>query len=221
MLPLRGLHVALEGVQRSDVRGLVGKQVRAHGKALGRHKLSLDDGTAGLFAVKKQHRIQLDIAPENAASRNQLYMMRPDGGEARQATAHHGGASSPSWSPDSRRIAFVGVDEPDADEPFGAPVTIGEAGGERIVHDIRYRYDGKGFLTTYSHIWAVDVATGDPVRLTLRRGTSLDVEVLTADQSLKVLSGSRHMTIKAADLGHYAAERGRRGSAMVRGRAPS
>lgn len=96
----------------------------------------------------------------------QIWTIASDGGEARQATAHHGGASSPSWSPDSRRIAFVGVDEPDADEPFGAPVTIGEAGGERIVHDIRYRYDGKGFLTTYSHIWAVDVATGDPVRLT-------------------------------------------------------
>jgi topoisomerase-4 subunit A len=41
--------------------------------------------------------------------------------------------------------------------------------------------------------------------------------VLTADQSLKVLSGSRHMTIKAADLRHYAAERGRRGSALPRG----
>jgi topoisomerase-4 subunit A len=41
--------------------------------------------------------------------------------------------------------------------------------------------------------------------------------VLTADQALKVLSGSRHMTIKAADLGHYAAERGRRGSALPRG----
>jgi topoisomerase-4 subunit A len=41
--------------------------------------------------------------------------------------------------------------------------------------------------------------------------------VLADDQPLKVLSGSRHMTIKPADLGHYAGERGRRGSALPRG----
>ena len=41
--------------------------------------------------------------------------------------------------------------------------------------------------------------------------------VLRKDQALRVDSGERHMTIKPADLGHYAGERGRRGMALPRG----
>ncbi len=103
---------------------------------------------------------------EDSKPLSQIWTIAVDGGEARQVTRHASGASSPSWSPDCRRIAFVASDEPDSDAPYSAPTTIGETGGERIVHDIRYRFDGKGFLTTYSHIWAVDIATGNAVQLT-------------------------------------------------------
>jgi topoisomerase-4 subunit A len=41
--------------------------------------------------------------------------------------------------------------------------------------------------------------------------------VLGKEQSLRIDSGERHMTIKAADLTHYAGERGRRGMALPRG----
>ena len=41
--------------------------------------------------------------------------------------------------------------------------------------------------------------------------------VLGKEQSLRIDSGERHMTIKAADLAHYAGERGRRGMALPRG----
>jgi topoisomerase-4 subunit A len=41
--------------------------------------------------------------------------------------------------------------------------------------------------------------------------------VLGAEQSLRIDSGQRHMTIKAGDLSHYAGERGRRGTALPRG----
>ncbi len=41
--------------------------------------------------------------------------------------------------------------------------------------------------------------------------------VLRKDQALRVDSGTRHMTIKAGDLDHYAGERGRRGMALPRG----
>jgi topoisomerase-4 subunit A len=41
--------------------------------------------------------------------------------------------------------------------------------------------------------------------------------VLGPEQSLRIDSGQRHMTIKAGDLSHYAGERGRRGMALPRG----
>ncbi|HLF12085.1 MAG TPA: DNA topoisomerase IV subunit A [Gammaproteobacteria bacterium] len=41
--------------------------------------------------------------------------------------------------------------------------------------------------------------------------------VLGASQSLKIVSGQRHMLLKPADLEHYFASRGRRGSALPRG----
>jgi topoisomerase-4 subunit A len=41
--------------------------------------------------------------------------------------------------------------------------------------------------------------------------------VLGEEQSLKVKSGQRQMTIKPDDLEHYVGERGRRGAALPRG----
>jgi topoisomerase IV subunit A len=41
--------------------------------------------------------------------------------------------------------------------------------------------------------------------------------VLAPEQGLRIDSGTRHMTIKAADLEHYAGERARRGMALPRG----
>jgi len=43
------------------------------------------------------------------------------------------------------------------------------------------------------------------------------VAVLGPEDDLLVRSGTRTMTLKAADLGHYAAERGRRGLVLPRG----
>ena len=45
-------------------------------------------------------------APENAASRNQLYLMRPDGGEARRITDAREGVSDFAFSKDGAWIAF-------------------------------------------------------------------------------------------------------------------
>ncbi|HET7607720.1 MAG TPA: DNA topoisomerase IV subunit A, partial [Gammaproteobacteria bacterium] len=41
--------------------------------------------------------------------------------------------------------------------------------------------------------------------------------VLAPGQGLRIDSGTRHMTIKAADLEHYAGERAHRGMALPRG----
>ncbi|HEY0873624.1 MAG TPA: hypothetical protein VGD94_09140, partial [Vicinamibacterales bacterium] len=45
-------------------------------------------------------------APENASSRNQLYLMRPDGGEARRITDARDGVSNFAFSRDGEWIAF-------------------------------------------------------------------------------------------------------------------
>jgi topoisomerase IV subunit A len=45
----------------------------------------------------------------------------------------------------------------------------------------------------------------------------IDVQVLAADDALTVHAGKRHFTLKAADLAHYQAERGRRGNRLPRG----
>lgn len=45
----------------------------------------------------------------------------------------------------------------------------------------------------------------------------IDVQVLSADNSLTVHAGKRHFTLKGADLEHYKGERGRRGNRLPRG----
>src|SRR6188508_2681038 len=46
-------------------------------------------------------------APESSASRNQLYMMRPDGGEARRVSDAKEGVSDFAFSDDGRWVAFL------------------------------------------------------------------------------------------------------------------
>ncbi len=45
-------------------------------------------------------------APESASSRNQLYVMRPDGGEARRITDAKEGVSDYAFSDDGRWLAY-------------------------------------------------------------------------------------------------------------------
>ncbi|HHF7347521.1 TPA: DNA topoisomerase IV subunit A [Legionella feeleii] len=45
----------------------------------------------------------------------------------------------------------------------------------------------------------------------------IDLQILSADDSLTVYAGKRHFTLKATDLGHYQGERGRRGNRLPRG----
>ena len=99
-------------------------------------------------------------------SPSQIWTIDPDGGEAVQLTSHPNGASSPDWSPDARRVAFVATDDVDEDSLFEAPVSSGGKADEIIVNDIRYRYDGRGLLKQFSHIWAIDVSSRTTVALT-------------------------------------------------------
>jgi dipeptidyl aminopeptidase/acylaminoacyl peptidase len=57
------------------------------------------DGRAFFFLSNRE-------APENAATRNQVYMMRPDGGEARRVTDAKDGVSNYALSRDGRWLAY-------------------------------------------------------------------------------------------------------------------
>ena len=98
--------------------------------------------------------------------KNQVWSIRIDGGEAHQVTNHPNGAGSPAWSPDGTRLAFVASDDVAEGDDLAAPMTNGGVADERIVRDIRYRFDGRGYLERYAHIWSVDVASGESSQLT-------------------------------------------------------
>lgn len=97
---------------------------------------------------------------------SQVWLIAADGGEARQLTAHPYGASEPCWSPDGRKMAFTAADDVDPDDLFDAPITSGVYADEIAVNDLRYRFNGKGFLKTWSHIWTIDIESRDAVRVT-------------------------------------------------------
>ncbi|PCK08331.1 MAG: DNA topoisomerase IV subunit A [Alteromonadaceae bacterium] len=54
-------------------------------------------------------------------------------------------------------------------------------------------------------------------RVKSREEFVVSVQVITESQSLKVISGKRHLSLKYKDLEHYVGERGRRGNKLPRG----
>ncbi|BFM21901.1 DNA topoisomerase IV subunit A [Gilvimarinus japonicus] len=54
-------------------------------------------------------------------------------------------------------------------------------------------------------------------RVQAREEFALGIVTLSAEQSLTVFSGKRHLTLKPSDLEHYRGERGRRGNKLPRG----
>lgn len=94
--------------------------------------------------------------------RPQMAMLPLRGGEAEVVTEFDLGISEFSWSPDGARIAMVlpeyvdGIE--DEDERQRAP---------RRIKDPSFRYDNRGWVhNKRSHIWILDVATGETTQLT-------------------------------------------------------
>jgi dipeptidyl aminopeptidase/acylaminoacyl peptidase len=100
-------------------------------------------------------------APEGAGgSGRALYRMSAFGGEPEHLYGHPSSIQSFAWSPEGRRIAFLARDE-DAEEAREAR----ERG-----RDVRIEDDPGA----YTHLWVLDVATGEAARLT--GGTDLTVQ---------------------------------------------
>ena len=71
-------------------------------------------------------------APESAASRNQLYLMRPDGGEARRITDAKEGVSDFAFSPDGKAIAYRSGKSGDEQVYRIAVETLDSAAAEQV-----------------------------------------------------------------------------------------
>jgi dipeptidyl aminopeptidase/acylaminoacyl peptidase len=77
-------------------------------------------------------------------NKQQIFVIRPSGGEAQPVTDHKEGISNFRWAPDGKRIAFTAL-EPEEKERKERTERFGEYG----VEDAEYRM---------THLWVVDVA---------------------------------------------------------------
>lgn len=93
----------------------------------------------------------------------QIWLMPTDGGEARQITFMEHGASSPVWSPDSKRILYNAQVGP-TDEETEEGKTLPKA---RVIDRLWYRLDGVGFIyERRSHLFLLAIDGGAPQQLT-------------------------------------------------------
>jgi topoisomerase-4 subunit A len=103
--------------------------------------------------------------------------------------------------------------------PKGARVIPGAAVGESGALLAAVSSDGRLLVFPLEEL--PELARGKGNKILALPGKSavemVAIAVLEDGQALKVVSGSREMTLKAKDLQHYLANRGRRGNALPRG----
>ncbi len=78
-----------------------------------------------------------------------LWVIPATAGEARRVTELENGAGSAVWAPDGRRVVFVSSVTPEDNNPES---------DAKLIRDVRYKFDGKGFLGgKHDHLFVVDV----------------------------------------------------------------
>jgi dipeptidyl aminopeptidase/acylaminoacyl peptidase len=119
----------------------------------------------------------VDRDPAKREDGSQVHLLPVDGGEARRLTDLPRGVDGLSWSPDGRHL-LVSTTSLAADRRRDARLRrVGEPEpGSPPRSDIRYLdrlgylYNGRGFIDDrVSHLWIVDVATGEARQLTRGR----------------------------------------------------
>jgi dipeptidyl aminopeptidase/acylaminoacyl peptidase len=103
----------------------------------------------------------------NRSGKNQIYLLRVQGGEARQLTFLPSGASNPVWSPDGNKIAFSTTIKPDQSLSDMVDETKQEKPVPLVVTKMRYKSDAGGFWKgDFKQVVLVDVKNGELVQMT-------------------------------------------------------
>jgi dipeptidyl aminopeptidase/acylaminoacyl peptidase len=108
-----------------------------------------------------------DVSDKEAKNRGkgkpQIWLIPTNGGEAHQLTFMEHGASSPVWSPDSKRLLLSAAVGPTPEEgEDGKPLPQA-----RVIDRLWYRLDGVGFIyERRSHLFLQDIGGGAPEQLT-------------------------------------------------------
>lgn len=104
-----------------------------------------------------------------------------------------------------------------------APVMLPEGAALADLNLVAVTTEGRMLLFALSELPALAKGKGNkiiqipPARLKTREEYVVAIAVLTAQDSLRLNAGKRHLILKPSDLAHYQGERGRRGLKLPRG----
>lgn len=102
----------------------------------------------------------------NRSGKNQIYLLRVNGGEARQVTSLASGASNPVWSPDGTKLAFT-TSLKSTQTIFDAEEKKQERPVPLVVEKMRYKSDGEGFWQgQFKQVVLVNVENEEVTQLT-------------------------------------------------------
>ncbi len=117
-------------------------------------------------AQERQSRPGSPSEAQEKGPKPQIWVIAVGGGEARQLTRQPFGATSPAWSPDGQTIAFLSPTPADHEPNVTEDEDTRTVADERLITNIRYRFDGRGFIERHDHVWTVPSAGGDARQLT-------------------------------------------------------
>jgi acylaminoacyl-peptidase len=131
-----------------------------------------------------------------AEGSTQLYVHWMDGGQTAKLTNLQRPPSSVTWSPDGRWIALSMV-VPDTPEPLArmptAPKGADWADPPRVIEQLAYRADGKGFLEPgFTHLFVLPAEGGTPRQVTSGDFDHTGTTSWTPDGKFLVFSANRH-----------------------------
>jgi len=153
------------------------RQVTLGARHDSRPRFSPDGRTLAFLSDRRLYVEDLPGAPpaEEREDGMQVHLLPVEGGEARRLTDLPRGVVDLAWSPDGRRLVVVTASigatrEEDARlrrrelrrDPSRPPTS-----DYRYLDRLQYLYNGRGFVENQvTHLWLVDVETGDARRLT-------------------------------------------------------